>query len=272
MAGFPSISFAVNQRPRALRDVSASVAAVAMLVPASLFGLYLWGSTPSLPSPHELHSLSGGALVRPFAFLIAWMLMTGAMMLPSALPLFATVDGMGARLSGRHGAGASAAAGYLAVWGGVGLVAWAASAAAGAYLLPYAGARVATWVIGGSLIGAGIYGLSPLAGACLRACRRPFGFLARHWHARSGAHRQAARIGVAYGVSCVGCCVPMIGLMFVVGMANLAVVIALGVLMAIMKGSALGGPRVAQLVAVAVTCAGAAELFGWLPLLTYHHH
>lgn len=256
---------------RALREVPAPVAAVAMLVPASLLALYLWGSTPSLASPHDLHSLDGAAVARPFVFLIGWMLMTGAMMLPSALPLFATVEGMAVRQSGRHGAGASAAAGYLGVWGVVGLAAWLTSAAAGAWLLPHAGARTAAWILGGSLIGAGLYGLSPLASACLRACRRPFGFLARHWHGRSGPHRQAARIGLAYGISCVGCCVPMIGLMFVVGMADLAGVIALGVLMAVMKGSAVVGPRVARLMAVATVCAGAAVAAGWLPVAAYHH-
>jgi predicted metal-binding membrane protein len=64
----------------------------------------------------------------------------------------------------------------------------------------------------------------------------------------------------------------MIGLMFVVGMGNLAAVILLGVLMTVMKSRSAAGPRLAQAVAVATSCAGAAVMSGWLPLLPYHHH
>lgn len=258
--------------PRTWRDVSPSLAAVAMLVPASFLGLYLWESTPWLTSPHALHRFGADTLARPVAFLAAWILMTGAMMLPSALPLFVALDRIAGGQPGRRGAAAFAVAGYFGIWGLVGLAAWAASAAAGAYLIPHAGPAVASRVLGGALIGAGLYGLSPLASACLRACRRPFGFFARYWQGGSGARWQAARIGVAYGVSCVGCCIPMIGLMFIVGMANLAVIIPLGVLMVVMKGSAVAGPRLAQSVAVAIICVGAAVLVGWLPLIAHSHH
>jgi predicted metal-binding membrane protein len=262
----------MSEGSRALRDLPLSTAAVAMLVPASLCALYLWSSTPTLPSPHALHSLDPHGIVRPFAFLLAWLLMTGAMMLPSALPFFATVDRMASRPPARPGAGALAAIGYLGVWCVVGVAALAANVAAGRYLLPWAGARAGAWIIGGCLLASGLYGLSPLATACLRACRRPFGFLARHWHGGRGTRWQAVRIGIAYGISCVGCCVPMIGLMFVVGMGNLAAVILLGVLMTVMKSRSAAGPRLAQAVAVATSCAGAAVMIGWLPLLPYHHH
>lgn len=81
---------------------------------------------------------------------------------------------------------------------------------------------------------------------------------------------QAARIGAAYGVSCVGCCVPMLGVMFVVGMANIAIVIAMGVLMVIMKSSIVG-TRVARFLAIALIGAGVAIGFAWLPLLPHYH-
>ena len=123
---------------------------------------------------------------------------------------------------------------------------------------------------GGALVLAGVYGLSPLAGACLRACRRPFGFLARHWRGGSRPGLQAARIGAAYGVSCVGCCVPMVGMMFIVGMSNIAIVIAMGVVMVLMKSSVVG-IRVAQLLSLALVVAGVAVALGWLDVAPHQH-
>jgi len=220
-----------------------------MMAPLSLLVLYLWSTTPSVTSPHELHTAGGATLTRPVVFLTAWMLMTAAMMLPSAMPLLVSLDRIARNQSSRHDIPVVAALAYLGVWGLVGIAAWTTSAAAEAYVLPRASAEVVSGLAGGGLVLAGVYGLSPLAGACLRACRRPFGFLARYWRGGSSARRQAARIGVAYGVSCVGCCVPMLGIMFVVGMANIAIVIAMGVLMVIMKTSIVG-TRVAQFLAI----------------------
>jgi predicted metal-binding membrane protein len=151
----------------------------------------------------------------------------------------------------------------------VGVLTWSANVGANAYLLPRLGSDTVAWLAGACLVLAGVYGLSPLAGACLRACRRPFGFLARYWSG-DRPRRQGARIGVAYGVSCVGCCVPMLGVMAVVGMANVAVVIALGVVMAIMKVSVVG-VRVAQGLSVALIIAGVAVGLGWLQLSPHVH-
>lgn len=243
-----------------------SLVAVAMTAPVSLLLLYLW-STPS--SHHAMHG--AGAATRPVVFLTAWMLMTAAMMLPSAMPLLAALDKMARSHARAHELPLLAALAYLAVWGVVGIAAWGISAAAGTYLLPRASTGAVSAIAGGSLVLAGTYGLSPLAGACLRACRLPFGFLARYWTGGSSARLQATRIGAAYGASCVGCCVPMIGIMFVVGMANMANIIALGIVMVVMKTSAIGN-RVAQLLSIALIVIGVAVAFGWLPLGTPHHH
>jgi predicted metal-binding membrane protein len=243
---------------------------ILMLTPVSLLLLYLWTTTPSLTSPHASHSLGTGGITRSAAFLTAWMLMTAAMMLPSAMPLLVSLDRIARNHSSRHAIPVLATLAYLGVWELVGIAASTTSAAAEAYLVPRASTQVVSRIAGGCLALAGFYGLSPLASACLRACRRPFGFLARYWRGGSGARLQAARIGAAYGVSCVGCCVPMLGIMFVVGMANIAIVIAMGVLMVIMKTSIVG-TRVAHLLAIALICAGVAFGFAWLPLVPHHH-
>jgi len=237
----------------------------------SLLVLYLWSTTPSAAAHHGGPALAGaGTLARALIFLTAWLLMSAAMMLPSAMPLFASLDRIAQSHGRRHEIPILAALAYLAVWGVVGVGAWMTSAAAETYLLPWASARLVSWIAGACLALAGLYGLSPLASSCLRACRRPFGFLARYWRGRSRARLQAARIGAAYGASCVGCCVPMLGVMFVVGMANVAIVIAMGAVMAIMKTSS-AGPRVAQLLSLALIVAGIATGLGWLHVAPGHH-
>jgi predicted metal-binding membrane protein len=209
-------------------------------------------------------------VARPVLFLAAWMLMTAAMMLPSAMPLLVSLDRMARHHVNGHQIPVFAVLAYLGVWGVVGIGAWTFNASAELYLLPRATSQVVSRLAGACLVLAGLYGLSPLANACLRACRRPFGFLARYWRGGSRVRLQAARIGAAYGLSCVGCCVPMLGIMFLVGMANLAIVIGMGVLMVIMKTSH-AGTRIAQLLSISVIGAGIAIVFRWLPLLPHQH-
>jgi predicted metal-binding membrane protein len=251
---------------RAARNARPSLVAVAAMAPVSLLVLYLWSTS----SPHAMHGAGAATLTRLVVFLAAWMLMTAAMMLPSAMPLLASLDRMARNQPRPHGIPLFAALAYLGVWGLVGIAVWGTSVAAAAYFLPRASPNVVSALAGACLVLAGVYGLSPLAGACLRACRRPFGFLARYWTGGSSARLQATRIGAAYGVSCVGCCVPMIGIMFVVGMANMAIVIAMGVVMVVMKTSAIG-TRVAHLLSIALIVAGVAIGFGWLPFVPAHH-
>lgn len=252
-------TIAADLLSRATRNARPSLVAIALIAPVSLLVLYLW------PSSHSMHGPA-----RPFVFLAAWMLMSAAMMLPSAMPLLASLDRMARNQPRPHEIPMFAALAYLAVWGVVGIAAWGTSAASQAYLLPRVSTQVVSAIAGGALVLAGLYGLSPLAGACLRACRRPFGFLARYWTGGSSARLQATRIGLAYGVSCVGCCVPMLGMMFVVGMANMVIVIAMGVVMVIMKTSAIG-TWVAHLLSIALVVVGVAIGFGWLPFVTAHH-
>jgi predicted metal-binding membrane protein len=262
------VTIDLRRLSQATRNAGPSLIAIAAIAPASLLVLYLWSTTPSVTSPHAMHGAA--AVTRPVVFLAAWMLMTAAMMLPSAMPLLAALDRIARNQSRRHEIPLFAALAYLGVWGLVGIAAWTTSAAAQTYLLPRASSQVVAAIAGTCLVLAGAFGLSPLAGACLRACRRPFGFLARYWSGGSSARLQASRIGAAYGASCVGCCVPMLGIMFVVGMANVAITIAMAAVMVVMKTSALGN-RVAQLLSLALIAVGVAIAFSWLPFLPAHH-
>ena len=122
------------------------------------------------------------------AFLVGWTLMMAAMMLPSILPLASLYRGGHLRL----------AAGYLAIWGVVGLVPWELMERGLSPALPLVLALV------------GAYELTPLKHACLSRCRNPAGFLVEHH--RSGPFR----LGVEHGLWCIGCCA---GLMVVLVLA-----------------------------------------------------
>jgi predicted metal-binding membrane protein len=68
------------------------------------------------------------------------------------------------------------------------------------------------------LIAAGLYQLSPLKSACLKNCRSPADFIARHM--QSGI-TGALQMGLVHGVYCVGCCWLLMLLLFVGGVMNL---------------------------------------------------
>jgi predicted metal-binding membrane protein len=138
-------------------------------------------------------------------------------------------------------------------------VQWAALWISGDALAPLAPDR-AEQLAGAGLLVAALYQASPLASACQRACARPFAMLARHWHGGDAGRRDAA--GLHYGASCVGCCVPMIVLMFVVGMNDLAWMLGLALLMTLQKHAAWGA-RIALPAPAASAMAGVAIGAGW---------
>lgn len=167
-------------------------------------------------------------------FLVGWMLMSTAMMLPTALPLVALVE-----QTGGSRCALVAALAFLAVWFLLGPVIWLASNAAAAL---WGGPETTEAALfrGTALIIAGVYQLSPLARRCLDACRHPFGFLARHWGATGRRLFDAAMIGAAYGLSCVGCCAVLMVVMVLVGCTDLAWMLVLGFLMALQKHAPFG--------------------------------
>ena len=158
-----------------------------------------------------------------------WAMMMVAMMVPSAAPMiliFARVDR--SQGTGRaYTATTLFALGYVAVWAGFSVAAtamqWGLQNAA--LLSPM---MVATSkILGGILfIAAGIYQWTPLKYACLKHCRSPMAFIMGHWRpGRLGAFR----MGLGHGAFCLGCCGFVMGLLFVGGVMNLALVAAITV-------------------------------------------
>ena len=153
---------------------------------------------------------------------VMWSVMMIGMMSASAAPvilLFASTqprrDGWGVRA-----AVPAFGLGYLAIWLGFSAAAAVAQVALHqAALLSPAMTIVSSRLSAAILIGAGVYQLTPAKSACLRHCQSPLGFLMSNW--RDGLSG-AARMGLRHGLYCLGCCWAAMGVLFVVGVMNLA--------------------------------------------------
>jgi predicted metal-binding membrane protein len=114
---------------------------------------------------------------------------------------------------------ATFAAGYFAAWLAAGLLAYAVvkgvrSLGSGFLAWDEAGRYVAAAVIAG----AGLYQLTALKGACLRACSERAAFIAERWRpGRIGA----LRMGLEHGGWCVGCSWALMAALFALGAMSL---------------------------------------------------
>jgi predicted metal-binding membrane protein len=121
-----------------------------------------------------------------------WLLMSAAMMAPTALPALATYDELGST-RGRRG---SARWWWAICWSGAGFSVLAAGvqmALTQAGALTIFGDSRSAALSGGLLILAGLYQFSALKEACLSKCRAPLTFFMQHWG--EGAFRNGLRLG-----------------------------------------------------------------------------
>ena len=159
---------------------------------------------------------------------LMWFVMMIGMMVPSAAPMILLFGNVQRRQLASESPALRVAlftAGYLLIWGAFSALAAAGQVAlAQRALLAPLELSVAGW-LGAVLVGlAGTYQLTPLKNVCLRHCRSPAEFLSSHWRRGTSG---AVRMGVEHGLYCVGCCWLLMGLLFVVGVMNLAWVAAL---------------------------------------------
>ncbi|MFN2593721.1 MAG: DUF2182 domain-containing protein [Actinomycetota bacterium] len=149
-------------------------------------------------------------------FLGVWVVMMGAMMLPSIAPtvaLYARVT----RTRSPH-LPLLFAGGYLLTWAGAGLVAVVVAATVGRIggdVLSWD--RAGRWVAGATLLIAALYELTPLKDVCLGKCRSPLGWLLTSW--RDGAVG-AISMGARNGAWCVGCCWALMASLFALGVMS----------------------------------------------------
>ncbi len=171
----------------------------------SVYGAEFWQSLCTLTPD------AGGAA----RMVLMWILMSAAMMAPTALPAFATYDDLGQTTEGtRFG---DLVAGYLLVWIGFSLFATGLQLVLlRADLVSVFGDSRSTLLSAFLLLIAGGYQFTPLKEQCLSKCRRPLVFFMQHWD--EGAFRNGLRLGAV----CLGCCWALMLLAFVGGVMNLA--------------------------------------------------
>jgi predicted metal-binding membrane protein len=166
----------------------------------------------------SMSGMGGMAMLGAGLFLATWVVMMVAMMFPSVAPMVLTH----ARIVRSRGEGAiptlSFVLGYLVVWTAAGLVPLAIIQLLGSSMAsPLSG-----WLprlAGAVVILAGVYQVTPLKNACLRACRSPLSFLLSHDF--GGGAPAAARAGMSHGLYCLGCCWALMALLAVLGLMNL---------------------------------------------------
>ena len=164
-------------------------------------------------------------------FVGAWVVMMGAMMFPSVAPTVALYSKLTKQRSPLSPL--MFAAGYLVVWGAVGVAAFAL-ARAGASIDGdvLAWDRAGRVVAGVTLLVAAVYELTPLKDVCLGKCRSPLGFLLGAW--REGP-RGALQMGAKHGAWCVGCCWALIASLFALGVMSVFWMVVVAVLIAVEK-------------------------------------
>jgi predicted metal-binding membrane protein len=178
-----------------------------------LTGASTMSASSQMPMPGAMSMGLGG-------FIATWTVMMVAMMVPSFVPAVRRFDTQ-ARTEGRPG-GATVLflAGYLLLWSAVGGVAYLAVRAFQSWLP--AGSMTALRTGAVLLVVAGVYQLTPPKQACLRHCRSAHMGAASPVSTRARGYLSAVRAGLRQGVYCLGSSWPLMLVLLLVGMMNLA--------------------------------------------------
>ncbi len=192
-------------------------------------------------------------------FLLAWLVMIVAMMLPSSWPMMRLFSFASANQPHRGLMLFCFFCGYAVIWTAFGAFAFAGDIGVHRAVDRIAALAAHPWVISGAILAlAGAFQFTPLKDACLRACRLPSNFLMRYYRRGAGA---AFGIGYRHGLFCVGCCWALMLITFAAGFANLWWMAGLTALMVFEKTARRG--------AAAVPIAGA-TLLVWSALVFVH--
>ena len=87
---------------------------------------------------------------------------------------------------------------------------------------------------GGILIAAGLYQWSPIKYACLSNCRAPLQLI-QQYGGFKGQALPSLKLGFRHGIYCIGCCGPLMLLLFVGGVMNILWIAGLSILVLLEK-------------------------------------
>lgn len=199
-------------------------ALIGSLTALAWLAIWAWDSGPWSEYLSHDQVLAGGGTPAPAGvglFVVGWVLMSAAMMLPSVHKLVLTFLGVIRARPDRGRLQAALLAGYLTVWTAVGVLALAADWVVHRGVEAGGLASQHEWAISAGVLAlAGAYQLSPLKNRCLDECRSPLTFVLGHWRGGNPVG-DAFRLGVAHGKFCVGCCAALMGVLFALGMGSL---------------------------------------------------
>jgi predicted metal-binding membrane protein len=145
-------------------------------------------------------------------FVVTWVLMMAAMMLPSLAPA-----------AGASDRAAAFVAGYLGVWSVTGVAAYALVEGVRLEGLGWlAWDRAGRYVAAGVILAAAAYQLTTAKASSLRRCRHP--------NVSGRGLASALRDGVRHGAFCVGCCWALMAALFALGAMSLVWMAVIGAL------------------------------------------
>jgi predicted metal-binding membrane protein len=192
-----------------------------------------------------------------FGFYISsWVVMMAAMMFPSIVPMvliYRLIERRRRELPrlARRGSTTLFVAGYLVSWTVFGALAYALFVGARSISVDaFSWHRGGPYLVGGVLLAAAIYQLTPAKDACLRRCRGPLQFLTDAW--RDGPFG-ALRLGIEHGAWCIGCCWALMAALFALGVMSIGWMLLIAALIAVEK---LAPWKVSASLVIALAVAG----------------
>lgn len=236
------------------RDPALWAWALALACWATTIALTAAGSVRNGHHDFVLHS-AGASPARLALFGAVWLVMIGAMMLPTTTTMLRYFWVVSARAPAPWRSRAALMAAYLILWLLFAFVALAADK------LIHETVERSAWlanrpglILAGALLAAGAFQFSGVKDRCLTKCRSPFGFLAGGYGRGAVA---AWRVGVRHGMSCLGCCWALMLLMFATGVGSLVWMLALTAVM-VGEKTARWGYRLVRPIGMALVALGAA--------------
>lgn len=172
-------------------------------------------------------------------FVVSWVVMMAAMMLPAELRFTLAYAHFARGEGGAVGTRVAAfLTGYLLAWTVFGALAWGGDRVLRALAPAALGwAAYGPWLAGLVVGLAGLYQVSPWKARCLEHCVSPLAFFMQRW--RPG-HAGGLRLGLAHGAWCIGCCWLLMTMLFALGVMSLFWMALLTVLMFAEKVLPLG--------------------------------